>query len=133
MPGANFVTHVPVTFTIKRNLPPAQNRLIRMHWAERNRQKIKFWWLMKATIRHEDVRALKAWRELGLKVKVKMEVEAKQLYDEDNLNALAKWPLDYLVTSGLLRDDSPDCVQFEKPEQRVAKTKALTFRIEPIE
>jgi hypothetical protein len=124
------VTHVPVVITVDGHLPPSLNRLMRMHWAKRVRLRNDFYMLMKALTRKEDARALKAWKELNLKVKIQMEVGTPKLYDEDNLNALAKWPLDYLVSSGLVRNDSPEWVQFEKPMQQLGE-KYLTLRIEP--
>lgn len=55
-------------------------------------------------------------------------------YDSDNLVALCKWPLDFLVHYGYLKDDDPHhCWAYEFPTQTHSKEAKLlmTVRIYP--
>lgn len=121
-----------VEFSIKDNLPPSMNEILRMHWKMRRKRAEDFGWLIKSAVSRQDVRQLKAWKELGLRVSVQMRISNPQLFDEDGLGAMAKWPLDLLVSFGWLRNDDPKCVTFEKPEQRLGP-REIMFRISPVE
>lgn len=121
-----------VSFTIEGTLPVSDNQGRTMNWGKRYRLAQEFNWLVIAAISKADIRCLKAWSDLGLKLRIKMEVSNPRMFDEQNLSAFSKGTLDFLVTKGWLRNDSPEFVEFEKPSQSKGK-KAITFRISPVE
>jgi hypothetical protein len=116
---------------VEGTLPPSINGLMRTHWAVRHKQALAFGWLLKAAIRREDVLILKAWRDLGLKLRIVMEVTTPKEYDQDNVYSLGKIPLDAMKQMQWITDDGPKFVHFEA-YQKVGK-KAVTFRIQPLD
>ncbi len=120
----------PIEFVVKGSLPPSINKLLRTHWAERHKQALAYGWEMRAAIAKDDINVLKAWRDLGLKLRVTMQVSTPREYDQDNVQSLAKIPLDAMKSMQWIRDDGPAYVQLAVTQQ-VGK-KAITYRIQPI-
>jgi len=121
----------PVVFTVKGMLPLSLNQMLRTHPMKRYRLSQEFGMLIKAAATKEDIRCLRAWRDLDYKLSVKVEITNPREFDEDNLSGFGKWGLDQMVMMQWLRNDSPDCVRFEKPSQSKGP-KSITFRIAPI-
>src|SRR5258706_6295134 len=113
-----------VTFTIP-DLPPGINKLIRMNRFESRKAAHAWGWQMKAAVTSGQIVQLCLWK--GRKLTISMHVTVpKKLYDEENLNSLAKIPLDSMVKNlEWLKDDSPEFVCFEKPSQEIWKQKAI--------
>jgi hypothetical protein len=116
-----------VTFTVE-DLPPGINRLLRMNRFDRRKAAHAWGWQMRIAVTLTDISQLKKWS--GEKLSVSMHVVNGKLFDEDNLNSLAKIPLDSMRALGWLENDSPEFVQFQKPTQEIGK-KAIRFTIRP--
>ena len=88
-------------------LPPPANKYARMHWGERARQ-LDEW---KTTIWHLMGQRERNFLTASLNRKCRMRVEItfqhKREYDQDNMHAVCKIPLDALVRLGFLVDDEP--------------------------
>ena len=123
----------PVVFCVEGTLPIAYNASLRMHWAKRRELARDFTWLMKASITKEDINILKAWRDLGHKLHISMEVYTQQLYDDDNLVSLGKIPLDAMKSMQWIKDDGPKFVKFDATEKLGAKRVIFTIRPLPLQ
>jgi len=104
-----------------------------MHWAKRRELARDFAWLIKASITKEDINILKAWRDLGHKLHISMEVYTQQLYDDDNLVSLGKIPLDAMKSMQWIKDDGPKFVKFDATEKLGAKRVIFTIRPLPLQ
>jgi len=56
-------------------------------------------------------------------------VEVNQFFDWDNAAALFKWPMDWLVSRGILKDDGWDFVRLREPIKQV-KVKSKRRNVE---
>jgi len=124
-------TLTEITFVVPA-LPPAINRLLKMHWGAQRRRRDVWARELIAVMKKEDIRALKAWGELGEKISVAMHVTTPQEYDEDNLSSVAKLPLDIMRNLGWIVNDDPRHLCFEKPSQERGK-RAVRFTIRRVE
>lgn len=97
----------PIQFTVPL-APPSMNILLRRHWSYRRNQKALWMGMMHAELGRKNLATLRAWRELGCRVRVTIDVAHKRKFDPDNLVSCAKIPLDAMKALRMLVDDSSD-------------------------
>lgn len=107
---------------------PSLNRLVRMHWAARNRLLKKWQWIVWAEVyRLGGPSGMK----FHGKVRVRITRRSHHLLDADNLHGAAKLVLDALKTAKVIEDDSPEhielhCEQESGSAQTTIRIDALT-------
>lgn len=91
-------------------IPPPANSYARMHWAVRKAELDKWKRTIWAMVQSRDKRFLENNCTSGRKMRVEITFQHKREYDQDNMHAVCKLPLDALVRLRLLFDDKPsDC------------------------
>lgn len=106
-------------FTIPR-VPLSPNRMLRMHWAKRRKEQNSWVPEMFASLSPENTEWMRLWARRDKKVKVKITVHHKRLFDPDNLYGSVKFILDVMRHLGFLKDDSPKWLKL-KVYQRLVK------------
>jgi head-tail adaptor len=89
-------------------LPPPANRLARAHWSERVKQLVSWKRTIHALIQGRDRQYLMENAKERRKMTVRITFQHRQEYDQDNMLAVCKLPLDALVRLGFLADDKPE-------------------------
>lgn len=98
---------------------PSLNKMLRMHWAIRKKQK---------ALLMERLSVLNI-PKFSTKVSIRLTFYHSLLGDEDGLSGRGKSLLDCLVDKGVLLDDSPQYVTIEKPVQIKSRRKEQKLQI----
>lgn len=98
---------------------PSLNKMLRMHWAIRKKQK-------EVTMKRLSVLKIP---KFTTKVSISLVFHHSVFGDEDGLSGRAKGVLDCLVNMGVFIDDSPEYVTIEKPIQIKSRRKEQKLEI----
>jgi Holliday junction resolvase RusA-like endonuclease len=102
---------------IELTLPLPPNRAnAREHWRVTHRKKKDYYLWAERALRNHDCQA---WRTKEGRVALTATLYLWNKMDRDNLMARLKWPLDVLVSYGLLVDDSEEWLDLKMPTQVV--------------
>lgn len=83
----------------------AINTLMRKHWAVRRNEKKLWMEEMRVALKAKNMKILRAWADLGAKVKIFICVHHPRSFDADNLYSCGKLPLDAAKGLGIIADD----------------------------
>ena len=113
--------------TVKLTLPLPMNRAnARWHWATEMRIKRSYY--DKCLVRYGKIPKTTMQRA---KISVKFFLHQKM--DDDNLRGRLKWPLDWLVIRGFIKNDSPDVLVWGPVTQEVdRKDKRIEIEIKEV-
>lgn len=123
--------HEPVTIVLP--LPPNLSNL-RQHW--RTKLKAKQTYMRACEMAYIVNRRWVSWVIPPDKIRISAHVVLGNRSDIDNLFARLKFPLDFLVITHILKDDSPKHLEWAGiPTQEVTRTKpySLTLTLTPID
>lgn len=105
-------------------LPPSQNQLLRMHWAQKKRRRDELAWLIVAAGAKPEGGPM-------ARARVKLtRMTTGKAPDPDNLTASAKLVLDALQQASVIVDDSPECIDLKVDWQRAASRAEQGVRVE---
>lgn len=134
-------TEKPCVRVVIPGVPPSANKLLRMHWAEKGREKDRWRSMIGHLILRQDAGWLQAMTEAKKRMKVTVIVRSAKLDDPDNLPARAKLILDVLkptkiragkaVTGlGFIFDDSREYLEPDVRQEQVKGLKETVLAIE---
>ena len=106
-----------INVTIK-TLTPSLNKLLRMHWAERKKQKDDLAWEVYAELEKRNP----GYEVMLIPQKARLEITSyrKSFLDKDNFIGGLKQLVDVIKELRLIYDDSPEYITL-KAEQRIEK------------
>ena len=121
-------------------VPPSANKLLRMHWAEKGREKDRWRAMIGHIVSAKDASWLRAMAELKKRMKVTIIMRTAKLDDPDNLPSRAKLILDVLkptrmrkekaVTGlGFIYDDSLEFLEPSVQQEQVRGLKETVISI----
>ena len=108
-------------------LPLPPNRAnSRWHWRTEKRKRDAYFLRCLVGVTKRPIRPFE-------RARLKATFHMHQLMDIDNLMARMKWPVDWLVRTGFIMDDSHKVLEWELPRQRVdRKFQRLEIDLEPL-
>ena len=99
---------------MKLTLPLPPNRgNARWHWRTENKLKNEYYDLCLFSVR------VRRPMSMPDRMRITVKLFTWSQMDTDNLMARLKWPVDFLVRRGYIRDDSPDALTWEMPTQAI--------------
>jgi len=103
-----------IEFTIPR-VPLSPNRMLRMHWATRRKDKIEWILWITAALTPSERTQLRgmARKAKRMKVRIKIYKKTQYFFDPDNLVGSVKHCLDAIRLSKFLKDDSAECLKLK--------------------
>lgn len=112
-----------IEFTVPR-VPLSPNLMLRMHWSKRREERNS--WVPEIIVAQspESLEWMRLWARKNRKVKVKITIYHKRLFDPDNLYGSVKYILDVMQMLEFLKDDSPRWMKLKVYQRLVKKPKA---------
>ena len=99
---------------LKLTMPMPPNRSnARWHWRTENKLKGEYYDLCLVSVR------VRRPSLVPKHTRITVRMFTWSPMDADNLMARLKWPVDWLVIRGYIRDDSPDALTWEMPTQAI--------------
>lgn len=91
-----MTTTKPCVRVVIPGVPPSANKLLRMHWGQKGREKDSLRSMISHLVQAKDAAWLRSMAELKKRMKVTIIVRTEKLDDPDNLPARAKLILDVM-------------------------------------